>query len=80
MTSSLDHQLAQEFQLNYDNAGDFRGVGGVYWFDGKAGGQVLNNFFNLLFGDTQGSIDTESVAVYGEGTWDLSEQWSITAW
>lgn len=74
-----DHQMSQEFQLNYDNAGDFRGVAGLYYFDGRAGGQVLNNFFGLVFGDTQGTVDTESVAVYGEGTFDLNDQWSITA-
>ncbi len=73
-----DEQTSQEFQLNYDNAGSFRGVAGLYWFTGEAGGQVLNNFFNLSFGDTQGQVDTDSIAVYGEGTWDLTEQWSIT--
>jgi iron complex outermembrane receptor protein len=73
-----DEQTSQEFQLNYDNAGSFRGVAGLYWFSGEAGGQVLNNFFNLSFGDTQGQVDTDSIAVYGEGTWDLTEQWSIT--
>ena len=40
-----------------------RGVFGVYKFDGRAGGRVLNNFFNLLFGDTRGNVFTESVAV-----------------
>ncbi|MBD8526513.1 TonB-dependent receptor [Pseudoxanthomonas sp. CAU 1598] len=74
-----DHQMSQEFQLNYDNAGAFRGVAGLYYFDGKAGGQVLNNFFGIIFGDTQGTVDTESYALYGEGTYDLNEQWSITA-
>jgi iron complex outermembrane receptor protein len=73
-----DEQTSQEFQLNYDNAGAFRGVAGLYWFEGEAGGQVLNNFFNLSFGDTQGVVDTDSIALYGEGTWDLTEQWSIT--
>jgi len=73
-----DEQTSQEFQLNYDNAGAFRGVAGLYWFQGEAGGRVLNNFFNLSFGDTQGVVDTDSIAVYGEGTYDLSEQWSIT--
>jgi iron complex outermembrane receptor protein len=73
-----DEQTSQEFQLNYDNAGDFRGVFGLYWFDGEAGGQVLNNFFGLIFGDTQGSVDTESIALYGEGTYDFNEQWSVT--
>ena len=73
-----DEQTSQEFQLNYDDAGAFRGVAGLYWFEGEAGGQVLNNFFNLSFGDTQGVVETDSIAVYGEGTYDLSEQWSIT--
>jgi iron complex outermembrane receptor protein len=73
-----DEQTSQEFQLNYDNAGSFRGVAGLYWFDGQAGGQVLNNFFNLSFGDTQGQVDTSSIAVYGEGTFDLTDQWSVT--
>ncbi len=73
-----DEQLSQEFQLNYDAGGDFRGVMGLYAFDGEAGGQVLNNFFGAVFGDTQGVVDTDSIALYGEGTWDFSEQWSVT--
>ena len=73
-----DEQTSQEFQLNYDNAGDFRGVFGLYWFEGEAGGQVLNNFFGLSFGDTQGVVDTDSIAVYGEGTYDFNPQWSLT--
>jgi iron complex outermembrane receptor protein len=75
----FDEQLSQEFQLNYDAAGAFRGVAGLYWFQGEAGGQVLNNFFNLSFGDTQGVVDTDSIAVYGEGTYDFNEAWSVTA-
>jgi len=74
-----DEQTSQEFQLNYDNAGAFRGVMGLYWFSGEAGGQVLNNFYNLSFGDTQGVVETDSIAVYGEGTYDFNDQWSITA-
>jgi iron complex outermembrane receptor protein len=73
-----DEQTSQEFQLNYDGGGALRGVAGLYWFDGKAGGQVLNNFFGLSFGDTQGSIDTDSIAVYGEFTWDFAPDWALT--
>ncbi|MCK7594056.1 TonB-dependent receptor [Pseudomarimonas salicorniae] len=73
-----DEQISQELQLNYDNAGDFRGVFGLYWFEGEAGGQVLNNFFGLIFGDTQGQVDTDSIALYGEGTYDFNDQWSVT--
>ncbi|MFN3842983.1 MAG: TonB-dependent receptor [Rehaibacterium terrae] len=74
-----DEQLSQEFQLSYDAAGRVRGVMGVYWFDGKAGGRVLNNFFNLLFGDTRGHVDTESIAVYADGTFDFSDSVSLSA-
>ncbi|ODU48419.1 TonB-dependent receptor [uncultured Aquimonas sp.] len=73
-----DDQLSQEFQLNYDAGGKVRGVAGLYWFTGSAGGQVLNNFYGLSFGDTQGVVDTDSVAVYGEFTWDFAERWALT--
>lgn len=73
-----DDQLSQEFQLNYDEGGDVRGVAGLYWFTGSAGGQVLNNFFGLSFGDTQGTVDTDSIALYGEFTWDFAPQWALT--
>jgi iron complex outermembrane receptor protein len=73
-----DDQMSQEFQLNYDNGGAVRGVTGLYWFTGSAGGQVLNNFFGLSFGDTQGTVDTDSVALYGEFTWDFAPQWALT--
>jgi iron complex outermembrane recepter protein len=64
-----DEQTSQEFQLNYDGGGALRGVTGLYLFNGKAGGQVLNNFFGLVFGDTQ---------VYGEFTWDFAPDWALT--
>ena len=73
-----DDQTSQEFQLNYDAGAAVRGVAGLYWFTGSAGGQVLNNFFGLSFGDTQGVVDTDSVAVYGEFTWDFAERWALT--
>lgn len=74
-----DEQFSQEFQASYDAGGALRGVAGVYFFDGEAGGQVLNNFFNLLFGDTQGTVDTESVAAYFDGTYDFNPSWSLSA-
>jgi iron complex outermembrane receptor protein len=73
-----DEQLSQEFQVNFDNGGDLTGVAGLYWFDAEAGGTVLNNFFNLAFGNTNGQVDTDSIAFYGEGTWRFSEQWALT--
>ena len=46
--------------MNYDAGGRAHGVMGIYSFDGFAGGQVLNNFFNLSFGDTQGTVYTKA--------------------
>ncbi|TXK65729.1 TonB-dependent receptor [Alkalisalibacterium limincola] len=74
-----DSQFSQELQASYDAGGAHRGVMGIYYFDGKAGGQVLNNFFGLLFGDTQGEVETESVAVYGDWIFDLGDRWSLNA-
>jgi iron complex outermembrane receptor protein len=72
-----DEQVSHELQANYDAGGRARGVMGIYAFDGEAGGQVLNNFFDLLFGDTQGTVYTESVALYADWTFDLSNQLSL---
>ena len=69
-----DQQVSHELQLNYDAGGRTRGVMGLYLFDGEAGGQVLNNFFGLLFGDTQGTVYTESVAAYADWTFDISDR------
>jgi iron complex outermembrane receptor protein len=77
-----DEQVSNELQVNYDAGGRSRGVMGLYWFDGDAGGQVLNHFFNPnlprgltnpLFGDTQGVVNTSSIAVYADWTFDLTE-------
>jgi len=73
-----DEQFSQEFQVNYDNGGNFTGVGGIYYFNAEAGGTVLNNFFNLSFGNTNGQVDTDSIAFYGEGTYHFNEQWALT--
>ena len=72
-----DSQVSNELQANYDGGGRARGVMGVYLFDGDAGGQVLNNFFNLVFGDTQGVVNTESFAVYADWTFDLTDRLTL---
>ncbi|MBL0029559.1 MAG: TonB-dependent receptor [Rhodanobacteraceae bacterium] len=73
-----DEQLSQEFQFNYASD-NWSGVFGAFWFDGEAGGTVYNNFFNVQFGTTNGTVDTESVALYGEGTFPISDTLSVTA-
>ncbi|MDZ4814229.1 MAG: TonB-dependent receptor [Pseudomonadota bacterium] len=73
-----DEQLSQEFQFNYQGE-NLYGVFGLYLFDGEAGGTVFNNFRNLAFGTTNGVVYTESIAVYGEGTWSFTDKLSLTA-
>jgi iron complex outermembrane receptor protein len=81
-----DEQVSHEFQFNYDGGGRHRGVFGLYLFDGDAGGQVLNHFFNPLaapaltnplYGDTQGNVNTSSIALYGDWTFDLTDRLTL---
>lgn len=69
-----DEQTSHELQVNYDAGGRARGVFGLYKFDGRAGGRVLNNFFNIVFGDTRGNVYTESLAFYADWTFDLTDR------
>ena len=74
-----DEQFSQELRLNHDAGGRSRGVLGLYWFDGTAGGRVRNNFFNLAFGDTRGTMDTRSIAAFADWTWDLGARTEVSA-
>jgi len=74
-----DDQTSQEFQFVYAGGGKLNGVLGVYYFDGQAGGLVLNNFVNALFGSTNGTTDTESWAVFGDGSYQLTDRLTLNA-
>jgi iron complex outermembrane receptor protein len=69
-----DEQLTQEFQLVYDAGTKLTGVLGAYYFDGEAGGLVKNIFVNAQFGTTNGKTLTKSVAVFGDGSYALSDR------
>lgn len=69
-----DSQVSNEVQFNYDAGGRVRGVVGLYQFSGEAGGQIRNNFFNLQFGDTRGKVLTDSIALYADWTFDLTNK------
>ncbi len=70
----FDHQTSEELQFLFDGKGKLDGVFGVYYFDGKAGGLVKNNFFNRLFGTTDGDTRTKSIALFGEGSYHVSDR------
>lgn len=78
-----DSQVSHEVQANFDGGGRARGVMGLYYFDGEAGGQVRNYFSNPflpagptnpLIGDTQCKVLTKSYALYADWTIDLTDR------
>ncbi|HEY1089654.1 MAG TPA: TonB-dependent receptor [Burkholderiaceae bacterium] len=73
-----DKSRSHEVQLSYDGASS-NGVLGLYAFDGHAGGQVLNNFLNLIFGDTHGTVFTKGQAAYADWSWKLSPRLGASA-
>ncbi len=75
--SYADNQVSNEVQFNYDAGGRVRGVIGLYQFSGEAGGQIRNNFFNLQFGDTRGKVLTDSIALYADWTFDLTDKFKL---
>jgi iron complex outermembrane receptor protein len=74
-----DEQLSQELQLIYEAGGRLGGVVGLYWFDGEAGGLVKNNFLNLLFGTTDGLTQTDSLAAFADGSYQLTDRLTLNA-
>ncbi len=70
----FDEQTSQEFQLVYDAGGAFNGVFGLYYFDGTAGGLVQNIFIESIFGTTEGTTDTDSIAIFGDGSYALTDK------
>jgi iron complex outermembrane receptor protein len=73
-----DQSRSNELQFTYTGSGS-SGVMGLYSFDGHAGGRVRNNFLNLLFGDTNGTVYTKSEAAYADWSWKLSSRWGANA-
>jgi iron complex outermembrane recepter protein len=79
----FDTQVSHELQANYDGGGRARGVMGIYYFNGDAGGVVHNIFsfpglplsiVNPIFGDTRGEVNTNSIAAYADWTFDLTQR------
>ena len=69
-----DDQLSQELQFVYDAGGRFSGVVGAYYFDGEAGGLVKNIFVNAQFGTTNGRTLTNSIALFGDGSFAVNDK------
>lgn len=78
-----DDQTTQELQLSYEGD-NFNFVGGAYYYTGEACGSfhaILEEFaggFLPLSATTEGCVDTDSTAVYGQAGWTFNERWSMT--
>jgi iron complex outermembrane receptor protein len=78
-----DSQFSQEVQLEIDR-GPLAGIVGAYYLDANA-----NNIFDVrlytsnallpgLTAVTQGDVDTKTWAIFGDFTYDISDQWSVS--
>jgi len=77
----FNEQLSQEFQLLYEQ-GPIHGLLGFYYLDARADTQFDVRLFTTLAGltaFTQADVDTETYAIFGDFTFDLSDQLSVSA-
>jgi len=74
-----DEQISQEFQLLFNN-GPLSGVAGLYYLDGNATGDfdVILSALGLSIYQA-GDQTKENTAVYADFTYELNDQWSISA-
>lgn len=80
-----DEQFSQEFQLNYQGD-DLTFVSGLFYFDSESCGhfdailEVLGNSIGFpgLTREVRGCVDSESTAIYGQATYDIDDQLSVT--
>ena len=78
-----DDQFTQELQLNY-TAENLELIGGLYYYTGEACGTfhaVLEEFAGgavPLSATTEGCVDTDSTALYGQANWTINDKWSMT--
>ena len=75
-----DDQTSFELQATYTGE-RFKGVGGLYYFDGTASGSFDAVLGILIPGGliqlTQGSVGTESYSAYVDGTFALTDRWNL---
>jgi iron complex outermembrane receptor protein len=77
----FNEQLSQEFQLLYDQ-GPLHGMVGFYYLDAKADTAFDVRLFTTVAGltaYTKADVDTETYAIFGDFTFDISQQLSVSA-
>jgi iron complex outermembrane receptor protein len=74
-----DNQKSEEVQAAY-TGGRLRGVAGVFYMDSTAAGYFDEELANLGLTDLlSGSVVTNSWAGYADGSFDITDQWTISA-
>ena len=76
-----NEQISQEVQLLWDDRGRFSGLLGFYYLDAKADTLFDVRIFTTFAGltaFTQANVDTETYAVFGDFTYDLTDQLSLS--
>ena len=76
----FNEQISQEFQVLYDN-GPLNGLLGFYYLDAKADTLFDVRIFTTFAGltaFTRADVDTETYAIFGDLTYDISEQLSVS--
>ena len=72
-----DEQFSQEFQLNYSGE-DLTFVSGLYYFDSESCGQYDAIIFQSLTAEKSGCNNSESYAIYGQGSYNVTDKLSFT--
>ena len=76
-----NEQISQELQVLYDNGGPLTGLIGAYYLDASADTLFDTRIFTTFAGltaFTQADVDTETFAIFGDFSYDLSEQLSLS--
>jgi len=74
-------QVSQEVQLIWDDGGPFTGLLGGYYLNATADTQFDVRLFTTFGGFTaftEANVDTETFAVFGDFTYDLTDQISLS--
>ncbi|VVS97633.1 TonB-dependent receptor [Erythrobacter sp. EC-HK427] len=76
-----NEQLSQEVQLLWDDGGPFTGLMGAYYLDARADTQFDVRLFTTFAGFTaftQANVDTQTFAVFGDFSYDITDQLSLS--
>ena len=78
-----NEQLSQEVQIAYDAGGPLQAIFGAYWLDASADTLFDSRLYTfypgyMLTGYTNAQVDTETYAIFGDLTYDLTDQLSLS--